>query len=171
MNIIKFPTVLPRLEDLVQKAKKFAAAAKAPATLKAYRNDWRDFESWCHGQGLKPLPASPETVALYITDRASSLAISTITRRLTSISKAHQAAGFKDSPASCHYFVVSETLKGIRRILGTAQVGKAPLLSDDIREIIGKTTSDLRGLRDRALILVGLRRSIQKIRARASPGG
>ncbi len=40
-------------------------------------------------------------------------------------------------------------------MLGTAQVGKAPLLSDDIRKIIGKTTSDLRGLRDRALILVG----------------
>ena len=155
MNIIKFPSIPPRLEDLVQKAKKFAAAAKAPATLKAYRNDWRDFESWCRAEGLKALPASPETVALYITDRASSLAVSTITRRLTSISKAHQAAGFKDSPASCHYFVVSETLKGIRRVLGTAQVGKAPLLSDDIRKIMDKTTSDLRGLRDRALILVG----------------
>ena len=155
MNIIKFPAIPPRLEDLVQKAKKFAAAAKAPATLKAYRNDWCDFESWCRSQGLKALPPTPETVALFITDRASTLAVSTITRRLTAISKAHQAAGFKESPASCHYFIVSETLKGIRRVLGTAQVGKAPLLSDDIRKIIGKTASDLRGLRDRALILIG----------------
>jgi site-specific recombinase XerD len=155
MNIVKFPSTSPRLEDLIKRAKEFAAAAKAPATLKAYRNDWRDFDSWCFSQNLSALPATAETVALYITDRASSLAVSTITRRLTAISKAHQAAGFKDSPASCHYFIVSETLKGIRRKLGTAQIGKAPLLSDDIRKILKSTTNDLRGLRDRALILVG----------------
>jgi hypothetical protein len=34
------------IEELIQKAKTFVAAAKAPATLKAYRNDWHDFESW-----------------------------------------------------------------------------------------------------------------------------
>ncbi len=46
------------------------------------------------------LPSTPETVALYIADRASSLAAGTITRRHTSITKAHRAAGYKDSPAT-----------------------------------------------------------------------
>jgi hypothetical protein len=88
------------LEELIQKAKTFVAAAKAPATLKAYRNDWCDFESWWRAHQLSSLPSTPESVALYIADRASTLASGTIARRLTSITKAHQAAGFTSSPAS-----------------------------------------------------------------------
>jgi len=151
-------TLVPKaasLEELIQKTKTFVAAAKAPATLKAYRNDWRDFECWCRIYRIQALPATPETVALYITDRASTLASSTIARRLTSITKAHQAAGFPGSPASTRHFVVGETLKGIRRTIGTAQHGKAPLLSADIRRIVAARREDLLGLRDAALVLVG----------------
>jgi len=143
------------LEELIRKAKSLVAAAKAPATLKAYRNDWRDFESWCRVHNLPALPSTPETVALYIADRASTLASGTITRRLTSIAKAHQAAGVTNSPATTRHFVVGETLKGIRRTIGTAQQGKAPLLSADIRRIIIARREDLLGLRDAALVLVG----------------
>ncbi len=52
-------TLVPKpasLEELIQKAKTFVAAAKAPATLKAYRNDWRDFESWCREHQLPVAP-------------------------------------------------------------------------------------------------------------------
>jgi integrase len=143
------------LEELIQKARTFVAAAKAPATLKAYRNDWRDFELWCREHQLPSLPSTPETVALYIADRASTLASGTITRRLTSITKAHQAAGFTDSPATTRHFVVGETLKGIRRVIGTAHHGKAPLLSADVRRIVAARREDLLGLRDAALVLVG----------------
>ena len=143
------------LEELIQKAKTFVAAAKAPATRKAYRNDWRDFESWCRDHQLPSLPSTPESVALYIADRASTLASGTITRRLTSITKAHQAAGFTDSPATTRHFVVGETLKGIRRTIGTAQHGKDPLLSADIRRIVAARREGLIGLRDAALVLAG----------------
>jgi integrase len=145
----------PSIEELIQKAKAFVAAAKAPGTIRAYRNDWRDFESWCRSHNLPSLPATAETVALYIADRASTLASGTITRRLTSITKAHQAAGYTDSPATTRHFVVGETLKGIRRTIGTAQHGKAPLLSTDIRRIVAARREDLLGLRDSALVLVG----------------
>ena len=143
------------LEELIQKAKIFVAAAKAPATLKAYRNDWRDFESWCREHKLTALPSTPETIALYIADRASTLASGTIARRLTSITKAHQASGYTDSPATTRHFVVGETLKGIRRTMGTAQHGKAPLLSTDIRRIVAARREGLLGLRDAALVLIG----------------
>ncbi len=143
------------IEELIQKAKTFVAASKAPATLKAYRNDWRDFESWSRDHQLLSLPSTPEAVALYIADRAYTLASGTIARRLTSITKAHQAAGFTDSPSTTRHFVVGETLKGIRRTIGTAQHGKAPLLSADIRRIITARREDLLGLRDAALVLVG----------------
>jgi integrase len=134
-----------RLDELAKKARAFMQSAKAPATLKAYRSDWRDFDSWCREQQL----------VAYITDRASTLASETITRRLTAITKAHRAAGYIDSPASTHHFVVGETLQGIRRVIGTAPHGKDPLLAADIRRIVGSGRSDLLGLRDRALTLVG----------------
>lgn len=143
------------LDDLIQKAKSFVASAKAPATLKAYRNDWRDFESWCRLQNLPSLPSTPETVSLYIADQASTRAVGTITRRLTSITKAHQAASYKDSPSSTRHFIVGETLKGIRRVNGTAQIGKSPLLTRDIRRIVAACPRTLAGLRDKALVLVG----------------
>jgi len=143
------------LEDLIQKAKSFVASAKSPATLKAYRNDWRDFQCWCRIQNLPSLPSTPETVSLYIADQASNHAAATITRRLTSITKAHQAAGYKDSPASTRQFIVGETLKGIRRVIGTAQIGKSPLLTKDIRRIVRACPRTLAGLRDKALVLTG----------------
>ena len=62
------------LEELIETAKTFVAAAKAPATLKAYRNDWRDYESWCREHQLPSLPSTPEAVTFYIADRASTLA-------------------------------------------------------------------------------------------------
>jgi site-specific recombinase XerD len=143
------------LEDLIEKARSFIHAAKSPATLRAYRTDFEDFTRFCGEHNLAHLPATPTTVALYIADRASSLRSATITRRLTSITKAHQAAGFEESPSSSHHFLVSETLKGIRRSIGTAQEGKAPLLTADIRRIVACCPETLLGLRDRALILVG----------------
>jgi hypothetical protein len=71
----------PGLEDLIEKARAYIHAAKAPATLRAYRTDFEDFTRLCEAH----LPATPTTVALYIADRAGSLRSATITRRLTSI--------------------------------------------------------------------------------------
>jgi integrase len=143
------------LKTLIEKTKAYIRGAKAPATLLAYRSDFRDFTRFCREHNLSFLPSTPETVALYITDCASRLALGTITRRLTSITKAHQSAGSKDSPASTHHFIVSETLKGIRRAIGTAQHGKKPLLTADIRKIIARCPKSPPGTRDRALILIG----------------
>jgi integrase len=143
------------LEALIEKTRNFMRGATSPATVRAYQTDFDDFVRFCREHRLASLPASPTTVALYISDRASVLANATITRRLTAITKAHQAFGSKDSPASSHHFVVSETLKGIRRTIGTAQHGKDALVTSDIRRMIEHCPLGLRGARDRALLLVG----------------
>jgi site-specific recombinase XerD len=144
------------LEDLIQKANDLIRAAKAPSTRKAYQSDFRTYESWCTGHGLTSLPSTPETIALYIASCViARLAPATIARRLASISKAHQAAGFEESPASTKHFVVGEVLKGARRTLGVAQKCKDPLLLNDIRRLVDSCPKNLLGLRDRALILIG----------------
>src|ERR1043166_4943639 len=51
--------------------------------------------------------------------------------------------------------IVRNTMKGIRRTLGTAPAQKAPTLTDDIRAMIDATDAGLIGARDRALTLLG----------------
>jgi integrase len=51
--------------------------------------------------------------------------------------------------------MVRNTLKGIKRTLGTAAVQKAPAITDDIRAMIDAADSGMIGARDRALVLLG----------------
>jgi hypothetical protein len=74
-----------------------------------------------------------------------------IQRRLNAIAKAHKAVGL-ESPT--HTAIVANTMKGIRRTLGTAPVQKAAALTDDIRAMVEATDTGTIGFRDRALILL-----------------
>jgi len=145
---------LAHLQEVVERAKEYARQAKAENTLRAYRSDWTHFEEWCSRQGLAPLPAAPATVALYITALAEAgRAVSTIRRRLASISAAHQAAGHQSPTQDMQ---VKTIWAGIRRAKGTAQRQVAPVVTEHLRAIVGALQLDtLAGLRDRALLLVG----------------
>jgi integrase len=143
-----------RLAALAEETRAFLVAAKAPSTRRAYAADWDHFDAWCRRHALASLPATPETVAFYITDLAASHKPATLRRRLTVISRAHQAASHS-SPASMQEALVSETLKGIRRTVGTAQGGKRPLLTEQVRGMIRALPKNLQGVRDRALLLIG----------------
>jgi hypothetical protein len=48
----------------------YAAAARAPSTRALYRYDFKAFVDWCKAQRFIPMPATPETVALYLAFRA-----------------------------------------------------------------------------------------------------
>jgi site-specific recombinase XerD len=56
----------------------YAANSKAAHTWKAYQADLRDFATWCEEHSLVSLPATPETVAAYLTDLAPLCKVSTI---------------------------------------------------------------------------------------------
>jgi site-specific recombinase XerD len=103
--------------------------------------------------GFDPLPAAPETVALYITSLVDQgRKASTIQRRLTAISQAHKTAGYATPTTSPG---VRAVWSGIRREHGTAQAGKAPVMTVDLRAMVETLPDSLSGLRDRALLLVG----------------
>ncbi len=146
---------------VLARAQAYLAAVNAPSTRRAYRSDWSDFGRWCGSWGAASLPAVPETVALYLAARAVDHRPATLTRRLTAIAKAHEAAGFS-SPATVQHAAVSETLKGIRRIHGTAQRGKAPLVTADLQKILAHLDPGPHGDRDRALLLVGYCRGFRR---------
>ena len=41
-------------------------AAYSPNTIRCYRYDFTVFEDWCRKEGRSALPATPETVALFV---------------------------------------------------------------------------------------------------------
>ncbi|MDQ4078353.1 MAG: tyrosine-type recombinase/integrase [Chloroflexota bacterium] len=145
-------TTLTSFQELTDKAREYAGQAKAPNTKRAYSRDWEDFVSWCGERDLVPLPASPDVVALYLTDLAGRRRPSTLQRRISAISKAHKMAGHDTPTASEQVKVV---MAGIRRTHGTVQEGKAPMTIEMLRTICEQLGQDLQGKRDRALLLVG----------------
>jgi integrase len=149
-DLVPLPSPVPALP--LDQVREFVRASKAVNTLRGYQSDWRDFCAWCEERALGPLPAAPETVAAYIAECAGRLKPGSIQRRLNAIAEAHKAAGL-ESPT--HHAIVANTMKGIRRTLGTAPAQKAPTLTDDIRVMIEATDAGIIGTRDRALVLLG----------------
>jgi integrase len=143
----------------LDQAREFARRSKAENTLRGYRTDWRDFCGWCEGHVVCPLPAAPEAVASYIAECAGRLKVGSIQRRFNAISEAHKAVGV-ESPT--HVPIVANTLKGIRRTIGTAPEQKAPALTDDIRAMVDATDQGLIGARDRALVLLGFAGALRR---------
>jgi integrase len=133
-------------------ARSFIEQAKAPNTVRAYRADWNDFDAWCASRGLNALPATAETVILYVSELAGRCKVATLTRRISAISQAHQMAGHEPPTSAA---AVRTVMAGIRRAKGTAPEPKAAAITDDIRGMVAALPHGLLGVRDRALLLVG----------------
>lgn len=135
-----------------EQAKDYARQAKSQNTRRAYASDWDDFARWCQPYAFVPLPARPETVALYLTALADALKPSTLGRRLATISQVHQAAGHETPTTAAPVRLV---WAGIRRAKGTSQQGKAPAITAEIGRMVDTLDDRLLGVRDRSLLLIG----------------
>jgi integrase len=141
----------------------YIRAGKARNTIRAYRSDWSDFETWCRDRELSSRPAASEAIASYLTWLADAgMKAVTIQRRLAAIRMAHDMTQ-AGNPG--HAWVVRETMRGIRRTLGTAPTrAKAPLTAAGLLEMMNACDPATKaGLRDRAVLLTAwlgaLRRS------------
>ncbi len=140
-----------RGQALMQRARKYARASKSANTIRAYRGAMQDFTRFCQEQSVSPLPASPETVIMYLAF-IEQQSISTIQQKLAAIAEAHRMAHLPDPTVDED---VRTVMDGLRRTLGSAPHKKTPLLREDLASVIGSLPNDLRGKRDRALLLVG----------------
>ena len=154
------------LDRLVDTARDYARAAASDNTLTAYAKDWAHFARWCRMKGTEPLPPSPEMIGLYLADLASgsgpspALSVRTIDRRLSGLAWNYAQRGFTLDRKNRH---IATVLAGIKRKHARPQVQKEAILAEDILAMVATLPYDLRGLRDRAILLLGyaggLRRS------------
>ncbi len=154
------------LDRLVDTARDYAKAATSENTNKAYAADWKHFGRWCRIKGTDPLPPSPEMIGLYLADLAApagdaaTITVTTIERRLSGLAWHYQQRGFALDRKDRH---IATVLAGIKRKHARPPMQKEAILRDDILAMVATLPHDLRGLRDRAILLLGyaggLRRS------------
>ena len=154
------------LDRLAENARDYAKASTAENTNKAYAADWKHFARWCRLKGAEPLPPSPEMIGLYLTDLAAptngspALSVSTLDRRLSGLAWNYAQRGFALDRKDRH---IATVLAGIKRKHARPPVQKEAILPEDILAMVATLPYDLRGLRDRAILLLGyaggLRRS------------
>jgi len=168
--VVPAAAALPgHLQDLTARARGYVEAASSANTRRAYASDWKHFAAWCRRQGLSPLPAEPQVVGLYIVACASGTAergakansVSTIERRLSAIGWNCAQRGMPLDRKDRH---IATVLAGIRNRHAAPPRQKEAILPEDLiamLETLDRGT--LRGLRDRAMLLLGfaggLRRS------------
>ena len=131
-------------------------SSKANNTLRAYKSDFKDFAAFCVKHGLNSLPSEPKIVSLYLTHLSKNSKISTLRRRIVSISMVHKLKG--------HYLdtkhpIIVENLMGIKRVKGSLQKGKKPILINHLKSVIKvideQKIENIKKYRDKSIILVG----------------
>ena len=158
--LVPAPDHLPdQLRDLALEATAYAKRAISPASKRVYAAAWVDFRDWCAGQGLDALPAAPETIGLYLTDRARSLKVSSLGLRLVAITRAHRLA---DLVLNTRHPAIRDVLAGIKRVNTIATTRKAPLLPEHLRAIVATLPATATGDRDRAILLLGFAAALRR---------
>jgi integrase len=140
-------------------ARAYRSRAKADNTRAAYRSAVRAWCAWCLKHGVQSLPASSADVAAFLAaDRDGGKAGNTLRLRAAAIRFLHRAAGL---PSPTDTAEVSETMAGIRRDAPNPKKKRAATLVV-LREILAPIPDDLRGLRDRALLLAGFAGALRR---------
>lgn len=145
----------------IERAKEYARASRSSATRRAYGSDLRDFGRFCRDHGVCALPATSQTIALYVTDLAERAKVSTIRRRLVAIAGEHKRAGIDPAPTSDR--VVREILRGIANTKGCAVRRKDALTLDRLQSVLlAVAGDDLKAKRDRAIVLLGFAAALRR---------
>jgi site-specific recombinase XerC len=129
------------------------ALCHSASTNTTYLVAFRLFLEWCARRKLKAVPATPAVLSAYIASLAKlNYKRSTIQFRLSAIGQVHLSLGFLAPNRSLE---VRRTWRGIRRAHAARVDSAKPLTIEALRKIINILPNDLRGLRDRAILLVG----------------
>ena len=145
------------------------AEALSERTREAYGRWWRVFTAWCERHGRQALPASPETIAAWMTaladgeDGGRGLARASINQAISAVTLAHRNAGYTFDRK---HRVIAMTWAGISRVKALIEVERqaAPVVAVDVRDLLVMLNAERNiGCRNAALLLVGwgaaLRRS------------
>ena len=121
-------------------------------TLRAYRSDFQQYESWCATKNQSSLPATADLIADYVDFMAAENKSTTIRRRINSLGTIFKLSKNPD-PTKEPEVVLA--LKRMHRKIGRHQEQAAPLTRDILDQLLEQCGDDAKGHRDRVLLLLG----------------
>jgi integrase len=149
------------MDRLYQERARLRQSRFAPATEIGYAYDWALFSAWCTEWERAALPASPETVSLYLTAMLSAgKKVTTARRRSCAIAHHHRTAGHVSPVTSDIY----QLLTGAQRQRGEQPREMRPLSLDQLREISTRLAElgTRIAVRDRAIVVVGFASALRR---------
>lgn len=126
--------------------------AYAPSTIRAYRADFNHFINFCHSRNANALPAEHNFVVQYICELTNSgRSSASIRRALCGLSAIHRLNRFNDPTKDPD---VALEMRRMHRKLGRSSSQAGGINVDTLDKLLLATDDSIRGIRDRALLLV-----------------
>lgn len=126
--------------------------AYALSTIRAYRADFSDFINFCHKRNTTALPAGSHFVAQYISKLTESgRSSASIRRALCGLSAIHRLNRLDDPSKDPD---VNLEMRRMHRKLGRSAKQALGINGDLLDKLLLATEDSIRGIRDRALLLV-----------------
>ena len=143
---------LNRAAKLLQETILKIEGAYAPSTIRAYRADFNDFIHFCGDRNANALPAEPNLVVQFICQlTGSSRSSASIRRALCGLSAIHKLNRFDDPTKDPD---VALEMRRMHRKLGRSSSQAGSINADTLDKLLLATDNSIRGIRDRALLLV-----------------
>ena len=152
------PVEMERAYRLLQELQR---AQMSRATAIGYAHDWRVFCAWCSRSQRAALPASPETLALFLADQLNGgKKVASVYRYAAGVAATHRLKGLP-SPLTES---VRGALWGARRLRHEPLRQMRPLTLAQLQEIAGVLAEKDTPLadRDRAIVVIGFASALRR---------
>jgi integrase len=156
-----FAEAFPNENDLLyRESLRLAESIRAPRTLRGYLSDWKTFCLWCAKQGREALPATTDTVKLYITDSLlNGRRVTTLRHHVCAIIHHHRLVGC-EGPARREILPI---LTGAQRIRGEQARAKAAITVEQLRMMLWSLDRpEPSRTRDQAVLLFGFSTALRR---------
>ena len=126
--------------------------AFAKNTIRAYRSDFIQYQTWCSQNSLAPIPATADTMAQYVDYLATVKKSATIRRRINSLGTVLKLSKHHDPTKQPEVILA---LKRMHRKIGRAQEQAKPLTKTLLTQLLKNCDNSIMGIRNQVLLRLG----------------
>ena len=126
--------------------------AFAKNTIRAYRSDFIQYQTWCSHNNMDSIPATADAMAQYVDYLATVKKSATIRRRINSLGTVLKLSNNYDPTKQPEVILA---LKRMHRKIGRAQNQATPLTKDLLNQLLNNCDNSIMGVRNQVLLLLG----------------
>jgi site-specific recombinase XerD len=126
--------------------------AFAKNTIRAYRSDFNQYQNWCLQNNLDPIPATADTMAMYVDHLSENNKSATIRRRINSLGTVLKLSKNNDPTKQPEVILA---LKRMHRKIGRAQEQATPLTKSLLNQLLNNCDNSIMGIRNQVLLRLG----------------